>query len=233
MPGGRGEVLAEGASGLGSRLSLALTKTGPAWPRSQATPPPATAPVRLSAVPCTTRPPLSTALAGCQAACYLVRSVSHPDFPRKNAGAAEALGEAVARADLPRIIDPAGLSDGADALPGTPAQPPRGREAARCGRVPVSVLRAGIHVGHGGISREPMRQLVEHLPMMVTPKRVSTRTQPIAVDDAARYHAGVPALPEAPGRASDIGGPVLQYVTMLRRVAVVPASLLSLRVAAP
>ncbi len=97
----------------------------------------------------------------------------------------------------------------------------------------MSVLRAGIHVGHGGISREPMRQLVEHLPVMVTPKRVSTRTQPIAVDDAARDHAGVPALPEAPGRASDIGGPVLHYVTMLRRVAVVPASLLSPRVPAP
>ena len=74
----------------------------------------------------------------------------------------------------------------------------------------MSVLRAGIHVGHGGISREPMRQLVEHLRVMVTPKRVSTRTQPIAVDDAARYPAGVLTLPEASRRVPDIGGPVLQ-----------------------
>jgi uncharacterized protein YbjT (DUF2867 family) len=74
----------------------------------------------------------------------------------------------------------------------------------------VSGLRAGIHAGHGGISRESMRQLVEHLPVMVTPKRVSTRTQPIAVDGAARYPAGVLTLPEASRRVPDIGGPVLQ-----------------------
>jgi uncharacterized protein YbjT (DUF2867 family) len=45
---------------------------------------------------------------------------------------------------------------------------------------------------------------------MVTPKRASTRTQPIAVDDAARYHAWVLTLPEASGRVPDIGGPMLQ-----------------------
>jgi hypothetical protein len=55
-----------------------------------------------------------------------------------------------------------------------------------------------------------MRQLVEHLPVVVTPKRVSTRTQPIAVDGAARYPAGVPALPEASRRVPDIRGPVLR-----------------------
>ena len=90
---------------------------------------------------------LSTARAGCQAVCYLVHTLSYPDFPRQNADAAEALGEAAARAVLPRIIDPGELGDGAGALPGTPAQPLRGREAARCGRVPVSVLRAGIPSG--------------------------------------------------------------------------------------
>jgi hypothetical protein len=90
---------------------------------------------------------LSTARAGCQAVCYLVHTLSYPDFPRKNADAAEALGEAAARAVLPRIIDPGELGDGAGALPGTPAQPLRGWEAARCGRVPVSVLRAGIPSG--------------------------------------------------------------------------------------
>ena len=55
-----------------------------------------------------------------------------------------------------------------------------------------------------------MRQLVEHLPVVVAPKRVSTRTQPIAVDGAARYPAGVPALPEASRRVPDIRGPVLR-----------------------
>jgi uncharacterized protein YbjT (DUF2867 family) len=55
---------------------------------------------------------------------------------------------------------------------------------------------------------------------MITPRWVRTRTQPIAVADVVRYLVGVLELPEAAGRAFDIGGPdVLQYVDMLRRVA--------------
>ena len=68
--------------------------------------------------------------------------------------------------------------------------------------VPVTVLRAGIIVGHGGISWEMTRQLVEHLPAMVTPRWVRTRTQPIAVDDVVRYLVGVLDHPEAVGRSS-------------------------------
>ncbi len=57
--------------------------------------------------------------------------------------------------------------------------------------VPVTVLRAGIIVGSGGISWEMTRQLVDHLPAMVTPRWVRTRTQPIAVADVVRYLVGV------------------------------------------
>jgi uncharacterized protein YbjT (DUF2867 family) len=64
------------------------------------------------------------------------------------------------------------------------------------------------------------RQLVEHLPAMITPRWVRTRTQPIAVADVIRYLIAVLELPEAAGRAFDIGGPdVLEYVEMMRRVA--------------
>ena len=102
--------------------------------------------------------------------------------------------------------------------------------------VPVTVVRAGIIVGHGGLSWELTRQLVEHLPAMVTPRWVRTRTQPIAVDDVVRYLVGVLGHPDATGKVFEIGGPeVLQYVTMLKRVAaiekrplvVVPVPLLS------
>jgi uncharacterized protein YbjT (DUF2867 family) len=86
--------------------------------------------------------------------------------------------------------------------------------------VPVTVLRAGIIVGSGGISWEMTRELVDHLPAMVTPRWVRTRTQPIAVADVVRYLVGVLGHPEAVGAVFEIGGPeVLQYVTMLRRVA--------------
>ncbi len=57
--------------------------------------------------------------------------------------------------------------------------------------IPVTVLRAAIVVGHGGISWELTRQLVKNLPAMVVPKWASTRTQPIAIDDVVRYLVGV------------------------------------------
>ena len=86
----------------------------------------------------------------------------------------------------------------------------------------MTVIRAGIIVGHGGISWELTRQLVEHLPIMVTPTWVATRTQPIALDDVVRYLVGVLVIPEAAGRVFEIGGPeVLQHSTMLRRVAAI------------
>jgi uncharacterized protein YbjT (DUF2867 family) len=88
------------------------------------------------------------------------------------------------------------------------------------GGVPVTTLRAGIIVGYGGISWEITRQLVEHLPVMITPRWVHTRTQPIAVADVIRYLIAMLELPEAAGRAFDIGGPdVLEYVEMMRRLA--------------
>jgi uncharacterized protein YbjT (DUF2867 family) len=82
--------------------------------------------------------------------------------------------------------------------------------------VPVTVLRAGIVIGKGGISWELTRQLVKNLPAMVVPKWVSTRTQPIAVDDVIRYLVGVADVHEAFGRVFEIGGPdQLSYLTML------------------
>lgn len=88
------------------------------------------------------------------------------------------------------------------------------------GGVPVTVLRAGIIVGHGGISWEITRQLVEKLPAMITPRWVRTRTQPIGVADVVRYLVGVLTEPRATGPAFDIGGSdVREYVEMMRRVA--------------
>ena len=82
--------------------------------------------------------------------------------------------------------------------------------------VPVTVLRAAIVVGHGGISWELTRQLVKNLPAMVVPKWVGTRTQPISIDDVVRYLAGVVDHPDALGRVFEIGGPdQLTYREML------------------
>ena len=80
------------------------------------------------------------------------------------------------------------------------------------------MLRAAVVVGHGGISWEITRQLVDHLPVMVTPKWTKTRTQPIALPDVIRYLVGVLEHPDAEGRVFEIGGPeVLRYIDMLKR----------------
>ncbi|QWF82407.1 NAD(P)H-binding protein [Amycolatopsis sp. CA-230715] len=181
---------------------------------------------------------LREAMRGADAAYYLVHSLGSGDFERRDADAARAFGRAAADAGLRRIVYLGGLGDDADDL--SPHLRSR-REVERLlgdGGVPVTVLRAGIVIGDGGISWELTRQLVEHLPVMVTPKWVRTRTQPIALADVVRYLVGVLEPPEAEGRAFDIGGSeVLAYVDMLRRVAalqgrflvVVPVPLLSPR----
>jgi uncharacterized protein YbjT (DUF2867 family) len=168
------------------------------------------------------RATLGTALAGCEAAYYLVHSLSDPDYERKDAAAAVAFGHAAARVGVQRIIYLGGLGDDNDQL--SPHLHSRRLVEKLLGSagVPVTVIRAGIIVGDGGISWELTRQLVEHLPAMITPRWVATRTQPIAVDDIVRYLIGVLALPETAGRVFEVGGPeVLQYVTMLRRVAAI------------
>jgi len=163
---------------------------------------------------------LSEALEGCRAAYYLVHSLDAKDFERLDAQAARAFGEAAAAAGVGQVVYLGGLGDDADALSSHLRSRREVEGLLGAAGVPVTVLRAGIIVGHGGISWEMTRQLVDHLPAMVTPRWVHTRTQPIAVGDVVRYLVGVLDEPRAIGRAFDVGGPeVLQYVTMLRRVA--------------
>jgi uncharacterized protein YbjT (DUF2867 family) len=165
-------------------------------------------------------PTLERAMAGCQAAYYLVHSLHSADFEQMDAVGARAFGEGAARAGLSRIVYLGGLGDDADNLSAHLRSRRQVEKLLGAGGVPVTVIRAGIIVGHGGVSWELTRQLVEHLPVMVTPRWVSTRTQPIAVDDVVRYLVGVLDPPEASGRVYEVGGPdVLRYSSMLQRVA--------------
>ena len=168
------------------------------------------------------RATLGAALGGCEAAFYLVHSLADADFECKDAAAAVAFGHAAARAGLRRIVYLGGLGDDNDVLSAHLRSRRTVEKLLGSAGVPVTVVRAGIIVGHGGISWELTRQLVEHLPAMITPRWVATRTQPIAADDIVRYLLGVLVLPQAEGRVFEAGGPeVLQYATMLRRVAAI------------
>lgn len=163
---------------------------------------------------------LVQAMSGCQAAYYLVHSLGSTDFAQRDADGARAFASAAGEAKVRRVIYLGGLGDDADHL--SPHLHSR-REVERilaAGEVPVTTVRAGIIVGHGGVSWELTRQLVEHLPAMITPRWVATRTQPIALADVVRYLVAVLELDEAAGRTFEVGGPeVLQYASMLSRLA--------------
>ena len=165
---------------------------------------------------------LETALAGCDAAYYLVHSLDDANFEQRDADAARTFAAAAADAGLTRIVYMGGLGDDADDLSAHLRSRRQVEELLGSAGVPVTTLRAGIIVGHGGISWEMTRQLVEHLPAMITPRWVRTRTQPIAIADVVRYLVEILDVPEAAGRAFDVGGPdILEYVEMMRRVAAI------------
>ena len=164
-----------------------------------------------------TRPAtLTAALEGAEIAVYLVHSLDQADFEARDARAAAAFGRAAAEAGVRQIVYLGGLgSDDEDLSPHLRSR----REVEHLlgeGGVPVTVLRAAIVVGHGGISWELTRQLVKNLPAMVVPRWASTRTQPIAVDDVIRYLAGVIDNDAAIGEVFEVGGPeAMTYADML------------------
>jgi uncharacterized protein YbjT (DUF2867 family) len=163
---------------------------------------------------------LEQALRGCQAAYYLVHSLGDAGFQRKDAEAARTFARAAAEAGVERVIYLGGLGRDDDELSPHLRSRRQVEQLLASTGVPVTAVRAGIVVGHGGVSWEMTRQLVAHLPAMVTPRWVHTRTQPIAVADVVRYLVGVLEPPEARGRVFEVGGPdVLTYLEMLSRVA--------------
>ncbi len=163
---------------------------------------------------------LGPALEGVTVAYYLVHSLDSKDFEQLDAEAARSFGSAAADAGVERIIFLGGLGRDDDDLSAHLRSRREVESLLGSYGVPVTTLRAGIIVGDGGISWEITRQLVEHLPAMVTPRWVRTRTQPIALDDVIRYLVGLLDRPESAGEAYDIGGPdILEYREMLKTVA--------------
>ena len=233
----QGSVLVAGASGfVGRRLVPALVDAGHdvrAMTRHPDTYDGAGTPVHGDVHDPDT---LSAALEGCRAAYYLVHSLDSKDFERLDAEAATAFGRAAAEAGVQQIIYLGGLGSESDDLSKHLRSRREVESLLGAAGVPVTVLRAGFIVGNGGISWEITRQLVDHLPAMITPRWVRTRTQPIAVSDVVRYLVGVLDEARATGTVYEIGGPeVLRYSDMLQRVAevknrplpIVPVPLLS------
>ncbi len=161
-------------------------------------------------------------LEGVDVAYYLVHSLESADFEDKDSEAATAFGDAAAASGVSQIIYLGGLGDDDGTLSAHLRSRRNVEHLLGAAGVPLTVLRAAVVVGHGGISWEITRQLVDHLPAMVAPRWVNTKTQPIALPDVIRYLVGVMGRDEAKNMVFEVGGPeAMKYGDMLRRAAVV------------
>lgn len=220
MSGGR--VLLTGATGyVGGRLLGALVAAGrsvrclarrPETLRHRAGPR-----VEVVAGDVQDRESLDRALAGCEAAYYLVHSMGvGSGFEEADRQAAASFGEAARAAGLRRIMYLGGLGSGGGLSPHLASRQEVGRLLAASG-VPTLEFRASIVIGSGSLSFEMIRALVERLPVMVTPRWVRTAAQPIAIEDVIAYLlAGLDVeLPES--RVFEIGGKdVVSYEGLMR-----------------
>jgi uncharacterized protein YbjT (DUF2867 family) len=163
---------------------------------------------------------VAEALDGVEVAYYLVHSLGTRDFEQRDREAAENVSRAAAQAGVRQIVYLGGLGgEEPDASPHLRSRRETGERLASAG-VPVTTLRAAMIVGKGSAAFETILGLVKRLPVMVTPTWVSTPTQPIALDDVARYLAGVCGNEAAYGEGYDTGGPeVMTYRQMIERIA--------------
>ena len=161
---------------------------------------------------------LPAALADVDTAYYLVHSMAAgQDFGRLDLQAAENFAAAADRAGVRRIVYLGGLIPADADSEHLVSRRDTGRRL-RAGRVPVTEIRAGIIVGPGSAAYEVMRDLVYHLPLMVTPKWVRSKSSPIALSNLLAYLQQVATIPEAAGQIYDAGGPdYLSYEDMMRQ----------------
>lgn len=168
------------------------------------------------------RESLNGALAGCDSAVYLVHSMDGASvgFAERDRTGAANFREAAADNNLSRIVYLGGLGDGDDLSEHLASRQEVGRLLAE-GPTPVTEVRAAVIIGSGSVSFEMMRYLTEVLPVMVTPRWVRTRCQPIAIRNVLEVLAAAVADEGPDGHVWEIGGPdQLTYEEMMRRYAV-------------
>lgn len=152
---------------------------------------------------------LTAAATDCRAAYYLVHSMlpGVNDFAAADRTAAHNMATAATRAGLKQIIYLSGLGENNAPLSHHLQSRTEVGDCLRQGSVPVTILRAAMIIGSGSASFEILRYLVDRLPVMVTPRWVSTPCQPIGVRNVLYYLIGCLEQPETIGRTFDIGQP--------------------------
>lgn len=218
-------ILVVGASGyIGRRLTSILTSLGHELVLMSRDPRPIAGrfpEARVVAADLLDRSTLGPALERVELAYYLAHSMGSGErgFADRDRTAARNFATAAAEAGVGRIVYLGGLGDEATELsPHLASRHQTGRELAAHG-VPVMEFRAAIIIGSGSASFEILRHLTERLPIMITPRWVRTRCQPIGIRDALDYLVGALDHPEITG-VVEIGGPdILSYGDMMRTYA--------------
>ena len=169
-------------------------------------------------------PELVKALNGMDVAFYLIHSMEGSSkqwkkFAERDRVAAQNFARAVNEAGVSRVIYLGGLTNAPEQ---ELSKHMRSRtevgEILKESNAAVTIFRAAVILGQGGGSFQMLQYLVERLPLMVCPKWVLTKCQPIAVDDVVEYLVRSIETNETKSKTFDIGGPeILTYLDMMRR----------------
>ena len=156
---------------------------------------------------------LEQAMAGMEMAYYLVHSMGgrsvtqYRAYLERDVRAARNFVNAADAAGLKRIVYLSGLGETGDNLSAHLSSRQEVGRILQSGRAKTTILRAANIIGAGGAPFEMLRHLVERLPVMVCPRWIDTRCQPIAVENALDYLMGCLFQPLTAGLTLDIGGP--------------------------
>ena len=161
---------------------------------------------------------LPAALKNIDVAFYLVHSMAAgSDFAKLDIEAAKNFAAAAAEAGVKRVVYLGGLIPADPRSAHLKSRAETG-DVLRHGAAPVTEIRAGMIVGPGSAAYEIIRDLVNYLPIMITPRWVQSRSTPIALDNLLDYLVGVARMPEAAGKIYDVGGPeTLTYEQLMRQ----------------
>ncbi len=164
---------------------------------------------------------VAEACAGVDVVYYLIHALgSGAEFEETDRRTARVMADAVRAAGVERLVYLGALRPQDEELSPHLRSRTEVAEILLDSGVPTAVLRAAVVLGSGSASFEMLRYLTERLPVMVTPRWVHSRIQPIAVRDVLRYLVGSATLPADVHRCFDIGGPdVMNYAEMMQRYA--------------
>ncbi len=165
---------------------------------------------------------LARELEGCEAAYYLVHSMTSAgkEYAARDRELAMRFARAARKAGVGRILYLGGLGEQGEGLSEHLSSRQEVEAALGSTGIPVTVFRAAMIIGSGSASFEILRYLVDRLPVMVTPRWVSTPCQPIGIRNVITYLVEALRVEETAGQVFDIGGPdVLSYREIMQIMA--------------